>query len=155
MGSGKSAVGRLVAERVGAPFHDLDTLVERSAKMTVAEIWERDGEQEFRRLEALLLPQVLVPGAVAALGGGAPLPDANWKVVEERSLSVFLDAPFELIWQRIGGAVDRPLIRNRRAEEVAELLERRRPLYSRAAFTVDAGRLPSLIADEIFELWSK
>jgi shikimate kinase len=155
MGSGKSAVGRLIAERAGAPFHDLDSVIERTVKRTISEMWDAEGEHEFRRLESRLLPEVLAPGAVAALGGGAPLADANWRLIKERAVSVFLDAPFDLIWQRVGGAVDRPLIRGRRPEEVAALLEQRRPLYSRATFTVDAGRLPSVIANEVFELWSK
>ena len=54
MGSGKSAVGRLVAERAGAPFLDLDNVIELEAKMTIAELWDAQGELEFRKLESLL-----------------------------------------------------------------------------------------------------
>ena len=155
MGSGKSTVGRLVAERAGAPFRDLDRLIEQARGMGIAELWEAEGEPDFRRLEAALLPEVLQPGAVASLGGGAPLALENWRLIEELATSVFLDVPFKLLWERIGTDARRPLIRGRRPDEVEALLESRRPLYGRATFTVDAGRDAEAIADEVLRLWSK
>jgi shikimate kinase len=155
MGSGKSTVGRLVAERAGAEFRDLDRLIEAAAGMSIAELWAVKGEAEFRRIESELLPGALAGHSVAALGGGAPLSDGNWKTIQERALSVFLDVPFDQLWSRIRQETHRPLIRGRRPEEVEALLERRRPLYARAGFTVDAAREPEVVAGEVLELWSK
>jgi shikimate kinase len=155
MGSGKSTVGRLVAERAAAEFRDLDRLIEARSGMSIAELWEAKGEAEFRRLESELLPDALEGQAVAALGGGAPLSDSNWRLIDELATTVFLDVPFEQLWARISRQAHRPLISGRRPEEVAELLERRRPLYTRARFTVDAAREPAAIAEDVFGLWSK
>ena len=155
MGSGKSTVGRLVAERAGVPFRDLDRLIEQARGMTVAELWDAEGEPAFRRLEAEMLPDVLEPGAVASLGGGAPLSEANWRVIDELATSVFLDVPFDLLWRRIGKQTHRPLIRTRSPGEVQALLESRRPLYARATFSVDAGRDAEQVAEEVLELWQR
>ena len=67
MGSGKSVVGALVAQRTKAPFHDLDLMVEREAGMPIPEIFAAAGEPRFRELEAHALPGALEPGAVVAL----------------------------------------------------------------------------------------
>jgi shikimate kinase len=155
MGSGKSTVGRLVAERAGAEFRDLDRLIEQARGMTIAELWEAEGEQAFRRIESTLLPAVLESGGVVALGGGAPLADANWRVIDDLATSVFLDVPFAQLWDRIGRQSHRPLISGRQPGEVEALLERRRSLYSRATFTVDAGRDPDTVAEEVLELWRR
>jgi shikimate kinase len=155
MGSGKSTVGRLVADRAGVEFSDLDRLIEQARGMTIAELWDAEGEQAFRRLEARLLPQVLASGGVVALGGGAPLQDANWRVIDQLATSVFLDVPFAQLWQRINTQRHRPLISGRQPDEVEALLERRRPLYSRATFTVEAARDPDTVAEEVFKLWRR
>jgi shikimate kinase len=154
MGSGKNRVGAIVAERSGAPFHDLDLMVEREAGMTIAEIFASKGEAGFRSLESRLLPAALEPGAVAALGGGAPIDDRNWIVITDRAETVFLDASFDVIWSRVGGAANRPLAANRSRDELQALLEQRRPRYEQATHRVDADRTPELIAEEVLTLWS-
>jgi shikimate kinase len=154
MGSGKNLVGAIVAELSGAPFHDLDLMIERDAGMSIAEIFASKGEAAFRSLESKLLPVALEPGAVAALGGGAPIDDRNWNVISEKAETVFLDASFEVIWSRVGGAANRPLAASRSREELHALLEQRRPRYEQAAHRVDADRTPQLIAEEVLMLWS-
>jgi shikimate kinase len=154
MGSGKNLVGAIVAERSGAPFHDLDLMIEKDAGMSIAEIFATKGEAAFRSLESRLLPAALEPGAVAALGGGAPIDNSNWTVISERAETVFLDAPFEVIWGRVGGAADRPLAAGRTRDQLEALLEDRRPRYEQAAHRVDADRAPELIAEEVLTLWS-
>jgi shikimate kinase len=155
MGSGKSTVGRLVADRAGIPFRDLDRLIEQARGMTIAELWDAEGEAAFRRLEAKLLPEVLEAGGVVSLGGGAPLSDVNWRVIDELATSVFLDVPFPTLWARIGEQTHRPLIRDRQRAEVEALLDRRRPLYRRATFTVDAAPDAEVVAQEVLTLWQK
>ena len=147
-------VGVLVAQRAGAPFHDLDFVIENEAGMSISEIFETKGEAAFRAMESRLLPTVLQPGAVVALGGGAPIDDANWKVILERSTTVFLDCGFKTIWDRIHATTNRPLLVSKSQQELEALLEERRPRYMEAIYRVDADRPEDVIAKEILRLWS-
>jgi shikimate kinase len=154
MGCGKSVVGVLVAQRAGAPFHDLDFVIENEAGMPIADIFATRGESAFRAIETRLLPKVLQPGAVVALGGGAPIDDANWKLIVERSTTVFLDCGFNTIWERISGATHRPLVAGKSRMELEAMFQQRRPRYLESVHHVDADRPADVVADEILKLWS-
>lgn len=153
MGSGKSVVGALVAYRAGAPFLDLDFMIENEAAMSIPDIFARRGEAVFRSLESRLLPDALQSGAVAALGGGTVMDDANWQLIQQRSLPVYLELSFETIWERIGRSESRPLVAGRLRGEVADLFKRRRPRYEEATHRVDADRSPDEIAADLLALW--
>lgn len=153
MGSGKSVVGALVAYRANAPFQDLDFMIETEAGMTIPEIFSIRGEPAFRALESKLLPDALRPGSVVALGGGTAMDEQNWKVITERSKSVYLELPFEAIWARIGRAEGRPVIAGRLRGEVETLFERRRSRYEQASLKVDADRSPDEVAADVLALW--
>jgi shikimate kinase len=154
MGCGKSVVGVLVAQRAGAPFHDLDFVIENEAGMSISDIFGTKGEAAFRAMESRLLPSLLEPGVVVALGGGAPIDDANWRLIVERSTTVFLDCGFKTIWSRIKGTANRPLLTSKSREELEALLEQRRPRYLEAVHVVDADRPADVVADEVLKLWS-
>jgi shikimate kinase len=154
MGAGKTTVGRLVADGCGAAFEDLDTAVEAAAGLTVAELFQREGEPAFRRLEAEGLPALLRPDTVVALGGGAPLQDALWKLVKAEAFSVFLDAPFPVLWARIAGGAGRPLAAGSDAAAMERLLAGRRPRYLEADRTVAGDRPAGEVAAEVGALWS-
>jgi shikimate kinase len=154
MGAGKTLVGALVAERAHAQFFDLDTMVEDRAGMSIAEIFAIHSEDAFRAFEKETLPHVLKPGAVVALGGGVVVDDDNWRLISERATSVYLDVPFPVIWERIRHLHLRPLILDRTAAEVEQLLETRRPRYEQATFRVDGTKLAPALADEVLQLWS-
>lgn len=154
MGCGKSVVGVLVAQRAGAPFHDLDFVIENEAGMSISDIFATKGEAAFRAMESRLLPKVLLPGSVVALGGGAPIDETNWKLILERSTTVFLDCGFKTIWNRISATTNRPLLASKSREELEALLEARRPRYMEAIHRVDADRPEDVVAEEILKLWS-
>ena len=154
MGSGKSAVGVVAAHRAHVPFFDLDRMIEKAAGTSITRIFATRGEAEFRGLESELLPSALKPDAVAALGGGAVVDDANWHLIREMSMSVYLDVPFEVIWDRVGRAEHRPLVAGRSRLEVADLFERRRSRYEEADHRVDANRMPGAVAADLLALWS-
>jgi len=154
MGSGKTTVGGRVAERAGAPFRDLDSMIEHEAGMTIREIFAIRGEAGFRALESSLLPDALQPGAVVALGGGTPVDESNWRLITERAITVYLEVPFETIWKRVGPTSNRPLATGRSRSELEALLDERRPRYEQASHRVDAGRRPDVIADEVLTIWS-
>jgi shikimate kinase len=154
MGSGKSTVGALVAERAGAPFCDLDSMIENEAGMTIPEMFATRSEVAFRALESRLLPEALQPGAVVALGGGTPVEDANWRLITERAITVYLDVPFQTIWKRIGPSGNRPLAAARSRDELESLLDERRPRYEQASHRIDNDRPLGTVADEVLNLWS-
>jgi shikimate kinase len=154
MGSGKTLVGALVAQRGHADFFDLDHLVEDKAGMSVAEIFATNSEEAFRAFEKETLPGLLRPGAVVALGGGAVMDDDNWRLISENATTVYLEVPFETIWQRIHRLPGRPLIANRTTSEVEELFDRRRARYEQADHRVDGTLEPGAVADEVLKLWS-
>jgi shikimate kinase len=154
MGSGKTLVGAVIAERAEAPFHDLDSMVEQEAGMTIPEIFATQGEPAFRALETRLLPRALQPGAVVALGGGSLIDDGNWRLVDREAYTVYLEVPFETMWRRIQARSGRPLASGRSREEVMALFNRRLPRYEQAAHRVDGDRPPEVVADEVIKLWS-
>src|SRR5271165_6626743 len=105
MGSGKSTVGRALADELGWSFFDLDDEIESGSGSSISEIFDQQGEEVFRALEAAALakrvkavqagrPQVI------ALGGGALMSDKNFELVANHGVMVWLDAPFELIEKR-------------------------------------------------------
>jgi shikimate kinase len=154
MGSGKTLVGAAVAVRTQAPFHDLDLMVELEAGMTIPEIFATHSEPAFREIETRVLPRALQPGAVVALGGGTLIDDANWSLVDRTASTVYLDVPFETMWQRIKARPGRPLASGRSRDEVRLLFEQRRPRYEQAAHRVDGDRPVAVVADEVIKLWS-
>jgi shikimate kinase len=154
MGCGKSVVGVLVAQRAGAPFRDLDLVIENEAGISISEIFATRGEADFRAMEARLLPEVLQPGAVVALGGGVPIDESNWRLILERSTTVFLDCRFDTIWSRISSTTNRPFVTARSRADLEALLLERRPRYLEAVHRVDGDRPAVAVADEILQLWS-
>jgi shikimate kinase len=154
MGSGKTVVGGLVAQRSGTAFHDLDTMVEDEAGMAVSDIFAIHSEAVFRALESRLLPKALQPETVVALGGGATIDDSNWKLLRERAMTVYLEASFETIWRRIGHQANRPLFFGHPRDEMEALLNRRRPRYEEALHRVNADGPLDVVATEVMKLWS-
>jgi shikimate kinase len=153
MGAGKSTIGRLVAEAEEVPFRDLDEVIEMSVGMTIAGFFERRGEAAFREVEAGLLRDLIDPGVVLALGGGAVLDDDSWRLVRERALAVWLDAPLDALLERSGG-LTRPLLRGQSRREIAALLDSRRSRYGEAAHRVDASRPVTEVVAEVRRLWA-
>ncbi|MGH7904710.1 MAG: shikimate kinase [Candidatus Dormibacteraceae bacterium] len=154
MGSGKSTVGERVAARAGAGFSDLDDMVVEVHGASIAEIFESAGEPAFRRLEEELLPRALERGGVIAVGGGTPMADAGWRLLRSRSLTVWLDAPLEVLLARVGEDAGRPLLRGSARSELERLLSGRRARYAEAERRVDADRPILEVVEEVVRLWS-
>jgi shikimate kinase len=126
MGSGKSRVGRALASRLGWPFLDTDERVEKAAGMKVAEIFARDGESAFRRLESAALADLPTHRHVVGLGGGAVVSAENRRVLHEKGHLVWLDAEPETLAERIGDSQKRPLLAGLdRAGRIAKLRQLR------------------------------
>jgi shikimate kinase len=126
MGSGKSRVGRALASRLGWDFVDTDERVEKAAGMKIQEIFGREGEAAFRRLESEALAELPAKRCVVALGGGAVVSAENRRVLREKGRLVWLDAAPETLAERIGDSQKRPLLAGLdRASRVARLVQLR------------------------------
>ncbi len=138
MGCGKTTVGRALAQRLGCEMIDLDSFITEREGRTPAEIIEEDGEPAFREIETRTLREALEidDARVIALGGGAWTIEANRALVAQHDcLSVWLDAPFELCWERITSSGDtRPLAPDR--ESARKLYDSRRSGYQLAKLRV-------------------
>ena len=141
MGVGKSTVGRGVARRLGVPFYDLDEEIEQEAGKKVYEIFDAVGEGSFRTMETECLREIVTrdPGIIATGGGTFTLPE-NREIIGANGVSVWLDAPTEVVIERGARAGHRPLWRN--AEQVRALLDERLPDYRQADIRFDMNALP-------------
>ena len=114
MGTGKSTVGRVLADDVGWKFVDLDDEIERQEGLTVPQIFDQRGEQAFRDLESAMLAKFvkLVQCGrphVISLGGGAFLSDHNFTLVTNNGVSVWLDCPLDVVERRVAGSEATPV----------------------------------------------
>jgi shikimate kinase len=153
MGSGKTAVGRQLAERLGLPFADSDAEIEVRTGVDIAYIFEREGEAGFRIRERDVIEELTQrAGIVLATGGGAVLLPENRERLSTRGTVVFLDASIEQQLERTRRGRHRPLLATADPRaRLEELMGVRDPLYrSIAAITVKTdGRRLSSVADEI------
>jgi shikimate kinase len=135
MGSGKSAVGRLLADRTGKPFLDTDDLVEDAAGLAVVEVFEEEGEAAFRVRESDAIRAAAgVAEAVVATGGGAVLLADNIRSMKSSGPVVWLQADPITLAARIGNAPGRPLLLDVDvAERLSQILDDRREAYEAAA----------------------
>lgn len=141
MGAGKTSVGRRLARLLAAPFRDSDAEIEKAAGMSVAEVFARYGEPHFRQGERRVIERLLRirPPAVIATGGGAFIEPATREAIRAASLTVWLRADLDLLWERVRGRPGRPLLdRPDPQAALAEIDARRRPLYAGADLTVDS-----------------
>jgi shikimate kinase len=141
MGAGKSTVGRRLAKRLGLPFVDSDDAIEDAAGYSAAEIYERYGEADFRDGERRLVTR-LIDGEirVIATGGGAYVDPRTRKLLNERAITVWLDAPVNILTERTGRRDTRPLLRNPdRAGTLERLAEERGPAYAEAHIRIRSG----------------
>ena len=152
MGSGKSTVGALLADALGCPFIDLDQLIVKKAGRSIPEIFAAEGEAGFRRLEKQALETTIARYAentvVLALGGGTVTVPGAVKLLQEKTLCIYLQASLEALQARLEGQTEgRPLA----DEGIADRLAQREPLYEAAAHvTIDTtGLTPEDITDEI------
>jgi len=149
MGSGKSTVARALASRLGSSMIDLDSEILKREGRTAQQIIEDDGEPTFRDIEARILRDVLQDkfAGVISLGGGAWVLKENRDLIADaEGISVWLDAPFDLCWQRIlSGNEGRPLAKNE--QESLDLYYKRRDAYAKASLRVEATK--NKTADEI------
>ncbi|MFP4560526.1 MAG: shikimate kinase [Thiohalorhabdus sp.] len=153
MGSGKSTVGRALAQRLGAELVDLDAVIVERAGRAIPEIFAAEGEAGFRDREQAALEEVAArPGPlVVATGGGVVLREANRRTMAANGTVVYLRADVETLLERTAGDANRPLLQvNDPRAKLEALQAEREPLYRQAHLIVDTpGRTAQEVAEEI------
>ena len=142
MGAGKSTVGRRLAKRLGLAFIDSDQAIEDAAGLSAGELFDRYGDKDFRDGERRLVARLVHEGEirVIATGGGAYVDPETRKLLNERAVTVWLDAPIDILAERTGRRNTRPLLRNgNRASTLQRLSDEREAAYSQAHIRIRSG----------------
>jgi len=149
MGSGKSTIGPVLAERMDRPFYDLDDLIEEGQERKISEIFESQGEEYFRKLESdTLVQNPPSEPCVMALGGGTFVSKVNRDYLSKQGISVWLKIPLRLAKRRCRDSQHRPLARNPKQWE--SLFRCREKIYQLADIPVEVkGKSPQQICAEI------
>ncbi len=145
MGCGKTTVGRRLAARLQRPFLDADRELEERCGVSVATMFDLEGEAGFRKRESSLLRELVDrPELVLATGGGVVLDPVNRQVLRDHALVIYLRASLPELWTRLRNDRHRPLLATANPRQrIAELLQMREPLYEDAAhLQVLTGRQP-------------
>ncbi len=145
MGSGKSAIGRRVAEKLAMPFIDADAEIEAAADCTIAEIFARDGETAFREGERQVIKRLLADGRpkVLATGGGAFMDDELRALIKANGIAVWLSAELDILLERTSRRTHRPLLRTGDPRATLQgLIDQRYPIYAEAHIKVISGAGP-------------
>ncbi len=156
MGTGKSAVARRVAKRLGRPFVDMDVLIEKREGMTIPDIFAHKGESHFRHLEAALVRELAArAGLVIATGGGALVPEENRRRMVETAVVICLWADEETLIERLREDRRRPLLARPDWKNVLrDLLAQRRSAYRSLPYHVDTtGKSVDEVAEEVVAVY--
>jgi shikimate kinase len=146
MGVGKSSVGRRLATLLRWPFADADEEIERSARMTIPEIFAEFGEDYFRDGERRVIARLLAsdcPHSVVATGGGAFCNDTTRALILDRAITVWLDSDVDTLVERTSRKDNRPLLRDGNPREIlGRLRDARAPYYEQAPIHVTSASGP-------------
>jgi len=146
MASGKSVIGRILAENMGLQFIDLDAYIEEKENKSISEIFKQNGEIYFRIKESEYLKALLdlKESAIISLGGGTPCYGNNMKLIEENSKSFYLNASISTIFNRLQHETSqRPLVATIGADNLQEYIAKhlfeRNPYYEKATYTISVN----------------
>lgn len=151
-GSGKSTIGKMVADQVGLKFIDLDVAIEEREQNSIADIFTKRGEDYFRKVESEVLHSWLVKGEdyIMATGGGTPCFFDNMAHLNRRGTTIYLKAPASILLKRTKKATTRPLLKDNHDKQLKELLIDRELDYQKAKFTISIqDSTPQEVTDKI------
>ncbi len=152
MGSGKTSVGKRLAQRLGLPFVDADTAIETAAGMTIPEIFANRGEPDFRAGEKRVIARLLLQERqVLATGGGAFMSEETRAAISDQGISIWLQADHEVLIRRVRKRANRPLMQTQDPEAtMRNLLSVREPVYALADITIQSRDEPhDSVVDDI------
>ncbi len=153
MGCGKSAVSAYLMRQYGLPRVEMDREIEADSGMSIPEIFERQGEEAFRRKETLLLRKIAERDElIVSCGGGVPMRSENVELMRASGTIILLKASPQTILNRVKRSQNRPVLKGRMTEEgICELMEHRNEAYEAAADCVIGtdGRSVAEVAEEV------
>ena len=142
MGSGKSTIGRLLAQKLNLRFFDIDFLIENKTNMKIAEIFEKKGEDEFRNLEKEITLKFLnKTNCVISLGGGAFINEIIKKKVKEKGITIWLNWNSQTLINRIRKNKKRPIAINLDDNGLKDLINTRSKIYSKANYKINCENM--------------
>ena len=142
MGSGKSSIGNLVSKKLDLPFIDIDNLIIEDAKMSIAEIFEKKGEDYFRNLEEkITLKSLKNIRNVVSLGGGGFINTKIRKEILDNHFSFWLNSDESILIKRIKDSEKRPLAFKSTNHEIRTMIRNRSKIYSNAQFKINCNKL--------------
>lgn len=155
MGTGKSTVGKLVAKKMGRRFIDTDKEIEKRENKSIAEIFEKEGEEYFRNVESNVIAEISnLSGCVIATGGGVVLNKKNIDNLRRNGIIVNLSAGIREIAGRTQNKKGRPLIDNKSIKQIKDMMESRKKFYEDNDFSVSVeGQSPLLLASKIISIY--
>lgn len=148
MGAGKSYIGSKLAKLlVHFSYVDTDVLIEKKAGKTISEIFEENGEEYFRKLEAGVIKEVSAKkNQIVSIGGGAYANHDNIRALKQNCLTFYLKAPASELFNRIKNEIHRPLLNDDFTLETVEaLLNKRQKYYMQADFIIDTNNMPAYV----------
>ena len=152
MGCGKSHIGRMLASALGRTLVDLDRVIVEREGMSIPNIFAQFGEPHFRELEAKYIRE-LSGGYIVATGGGALINDSTAEFARQSGLSVYINASFEVCYERIKKDTNRPLVVNNTPEQLRQIYDTRSAIYRRNSMVmVNGNARDSVICGEIVKL---
>ena len=153
MGAGKSTIARSLVQKLNFPLIEMDERIVKEQGMPISEIFDRYGEEHFRDIESELVKTIgTLEPSVVSCGGGTVLRPENVENMKKSGKIVFLTATPQTIYERVKNSSDRPILNGHmNVPYIAELMEKRRPVYEGAAeLTISTdGKSREEIADEI------
>ena len=155
MGCGKTTLGRKLAATLNLTFIDLDTFLEEKYFQTIPQIFQEEGEAEFRRKERNVLHEVSTfDDVIVATGGGAPCFFDNMEVMNNTGFCIFLDVDTDsLVSRLINAKTERPIIKGKSPDElhhfIDEMMLKRRPFYEKARYILKGSEIKP---DQVIEL---
>lgn len=157
MGSGKSTIGKLLSEKLGARFIDTDTYIEQKEGMTISEMFEKYGEEYFRAREREVCEELSkLQKTVISTGGGTLLNDDNMRALKSSGVVFLLNISSRTVLNRLRNDTTRPLLQQEDKEKAVKMmLSKRTPLYNRAAdYVIDAEESPRKVCLKILAIYN-
>jgi shikimate kinase len=150
MGSGKSTVGKILAEKLNMNFIDIDKLIEEKEGMKIKDIFEQKGESYFRELERKQIEAIVnQEGVIVSTGGGLGANLDNMNLMKKNGDVIWLDVSLNTVLDRLKNDQDRPLLKQP-TEKIKQLFEERKNVYRLANIRINADKkTPSQIVEEI------
>ena len=147
MGTGKSKLGRLLANNLNFNFYDIDYLIEKKFKTTIKLIFQKHGELFFREIEKETIKKLIFKinknneKVIISLGGGGFDNSETRKLLLNNTIVIWLNTPLNILVQRVGDGSKRPMIKGNTKESIEKLLKKRKKFYNLCHYQVNTSKL--------------